>query len=615
MTGPIRKIVGAHASLVKSFDTGLARGERFFRKLTPTLSEATKQTLSFISAASLIAGLFALGGFSFDKIKEFDATLASVRSITGKSVKDFLPYRQAIIDTAKDTKTMSTSVTEAVGKIASLNATFLENEKSLAQVTRASIVLKKASGDELGASAENLVGIMNQFDLAANQADRTMNVLAAGAGVGASSITQSAEAYKNFGSVAKGANITLEQSQGLIQTVGKFNIFAAEAGTKLRGAVLQLQKAGVGYASGQFQINDALLEAKKRIDALKTAKQKDRAVLKLFGAENITTGKILLANIDLFNEFTKGVTGTNAAVEQAAINTDTLSGALDEVKAAWVNMITGSNKTTKSLESVKKVLRFVADNMDTIVSIGGKILAFFIAWKALLIAARVAIIAYNIALGITGAVSGVASVAIGSNAVALGAYKVALWVATAAQWALNVALTANPIGIIIVAIGALIALLAVVVVKWNEWGAALTLFMGPLGTIVSLIMLFRKNWDLITDAFTNGGIIAGIKAIGFTLLEAFIFPVKQVLELIAKFTGAEWASKAVSAIDLVTNQLRKEVEVINPKAAEQEALTQKMETVQKQNVAIDIKDQTGRASVSSDNNFIPIRLTSTAMSY
>lgn len=611
-TAPIKRMVANSQAFVNSLDTGLAKGERLFRKMTPTIGETTKQMFAFAKAAAIATAIIGTANFSIDKLKEYEDQVASFRTIVGGTDQEFLPYQKAIVQVAKDTRKMAGDTAMAFEKIAGLNAEFAKTPDGISQVAKATIILAKASRDELGASAENLVGIMNQFSLKADQANRVIDVLAAGQAAGASTIKQTAEAFINFGAVAANANITLEESTALVQTLGKFSLFGSEAGNKLKGSLLRLQKAGLGYKSGLFNINDALEEARTKLDKLKTAKEKDRFLSKTFGAENITAGSILLNNIDVYKKFTESVKTSGLAQEQAAINSSTLSNKLEEMKAKWVNILVSSDKATSGLNMAKRVIVFVTDNMELLLSIGTKILLFFAAWKAIMIATRVALIAYNIVLGITGALSGTASVAIGANAVALGAYKVALAAATAAQWLLNVALTANPIGIIIVAIGALIGLLAVVVVKWNEWGAALSMMLGPLGFIVSLVMSFKRNWDMVTKAFNEGGILSGLKAIGKVLLDALLMPMQQMVGLIAKITGADWAKNAVKEIEQFRRNMGVNVETpINPKAKEQEALANRMESVERQNVGITIKDQTGRASVDSDNNLVPIRLTTT----
>lgn len=604
---------------------GVSRLERGYRKLTPVLGEAQKTLLQNFKAVAVAGALIGGITFSVSSLKDYETAVQSFRTIVSEATdNEFSAYQAKIIEVAKDTKKSSIETAQAFEKIAGLNAKFAETADGIGAVSRAAIILSKASREDLGASAESLVGIMNQFSFEADQADRTINVLAAGAAVGAASISQTSEAFVNFGAIASSANISIEQSVGLIQTLGKFSVFGSEAGNKLKGSILRIQKAGIGYKSGLFNINDALEEAKSNTDKLSTAKEKDRYLTKLFQAENISTGRILLANIDTYKEFTKGVTGTNQAQIAAEINSKTLTIRLDELKNAWINMLTGSDKATSGLDTASKAVSFVTDNLDTIVSIGSKILLFFAAWKALIIVSNIALGAYNIILGVTGAVSGVASVAIGQSAIALGAYNVVTWLATTATGSFAVALgiAGIPIWAIGLAIIALIALVTVMVAKWNTWGAAFSVILGPLGLVISLIQSFRRNWEMISEAFSNGGILAGFKAIGATLLDAILMPLQQVFKLLSNIPGiGKFAQKAVDGIEQFRKQIGVNVttdesgqpiknELVNPEASRQESLKQTINT-QKQNVAIDIKDQTGRASVKSDNNFIPISLSST----
>lgn len=495
-----------------------------------SLSSLTQLALGVGVGAFLLQGV--------DSLKQYETQVASFRTIVSDlNDKEFSQFRQQINQVAKDTKKSSIDVASSFEKIAGLNSDLAKTADGLAAVSKASITLSKASGDELGTSAESLVGIMNQFTLGAKDADRVINVLAAGQAVGASSITQSADAYKNFGTVAKGANITLEESQALIQVLASKSIFAGEAGNKLKGSVLQLQKAGLGYKSGVFNINDALEQARKKTEKLGTAKKKDAYITKLFGAENITAGKILLENGAMFEKFTKGVTGTSEASKAAAINSNTLSVKIDELKNAWVNYLTSSDEANTGLNTAKNLFSTLADNIDTVVKWSIRFVGLLLAIKVITWTTTASIWAYNVAIGIQGALTGRASVAIGASTVALAAYKTTTWLVTAAQWAWNAALTANPIGLIIVGIAALIALIALIIIKWDEWGAAMSFMLGPLGIIISLVMSFKRNWDMIQEAFAKDGISGGLKAIGATIFDAILMPLQQVLELIAKIPG------------------------------------------------------------------------------
>lgn len=137
---------------------------------------------------------------------------------------------------------------------------------------------------------------------------------------------------------------------------------------------------------------------------------------------------------------------------------------------------------------------------------------------------------------------------------------------TAKQWLLNVAMNANPIGLIVLGIFALIGVITAVIVKYDEWGAALSLVMGPLGWIINLIQSFRRHWDSIVEAFQSDGIIGGIKRIGLVMLDALLMPLQQLLGLIAKIPGmkgiagaaTDWIQGQREALNLASPEKKSE---------------------------------------------------------
>lgn len=534
-----------------------------------------------------IGGLFVAAGKS---LTEYEDGVAQFRTIVSDlSDKDFEKYKSAIAGVAGETKKSTVDVVSSFEKIAGLNADFAKTSEGLAAVSKAAITLSKASKDELGASAENLVGIMNQFNLGAEESDRVINVLAAGQAVGAASITQSAEAYKNFGTVAKGANITLEQSQGLIQTVAKKSIFGAEAGTKLRGATLQLQKAGLGYKSGMFNINDALDEANKKTSKLTTAKEKDAYLTKTFGAENLTVGKILLENIDTYQKFTDGVTGTSEAQKAAQINTATLSAKWDELKNSAVNFVTTNDQANKGLNIAKDALGFVADNITTVINVGLGLLGFIALIKGLSLAFTIgqAIIAgYTL---VTGAYSAVAVTA----ALTGSSFAVVIWA------------TLAPILAVIAAVAAIIAIFY----YWDEivawFGKQWESFTGWISGL----------WDSVVSFFQEFSFVDFFISIGQAIIEYMLFPLKSVLKLVAMIPGTvgEAAQSGLDKLNEMTDlsvQLgREDKQTESPsQVASANAQSNKMQG----SINMNINDKGNNlGNVSSDFGGIPVTTTTT----
>ena len=108
---------------------------------------------------------------------------------------------------------------------------------------------------------------------------------------------------------------------------------------------------------------------------------------------------------------------------------------------------------------------------------------------------------------------------------------------TGAQWMLNIAMSVNPYFLIAAAIVAAIVAVVLAIKYWHQWGAALTVMMGPLGIIVNALMTFKDRWDQIKNAFSQGGIMDGLKEIGFALLDMVLYPLQEILELASHIPG------------------------------------------------------------------------------
>lgn len=120
----------------------------------------------------------------------------------------------------------------------------------------------------------------------------------------------------------------------------------------------------------------------------------------------------------------------------------------------------------------------------------------------------------------------------------IGTFTGALAIMTAAIWLWNFAMYANPITLTIVGIAALIAIVTAAIVKYEEWGATLLLFLGPIGRVISAFILIYKHWDSIKKAFQTDGIIGGLKRIGIVLLDVILQPIEQLLNLLSNLPGS-----------------------------------------------------------------------------
>jgi TP901 family phage tail tape measure protein len=295
--------------------------------------------------AGAAAGIAALSGV-YMSLKKFmtlrmqlEDSQANLKSLTGLGDDDI----QWLTDQAKK---LSTSTTEAGVRITasskeiidgytvigSKRPDLLKNKEALEQVTEQALTLAAAGKMEAVPAFEAVTACMNQFNLGANQSNRIINVLGAGALEGSAEIGDLSDSMKNVGTVAANSNLTLEQTVAALEVLASKQLLGEEAGTKLRGALLKMKEAGVGYVSGAFNMRDAIVEIEAKLKSMGTTVEKDTYMQKVFGIENITAGMILLDNVDQYDKLTTAITGTTVAQKQAQINTDTTSAKLAQAK-------------------------------------------------------------------------------------------------------------------------------------------------------------------------------------------------------------------------------------------------------------------------------------------
>ncbi len=569
-----------------------------------------------ISAGFLVAG---------KAVMEYEDALASLEAVTGKSSNLFKGQIESI---ATRTKKSAIDVTKSFEIIGSAMSQYLNNPKALGQITEAGIIFSKASRMELEPSLEVLTSVLNQFGFGAEKASWAVNKLTAGEIVGSVKTAKLSEQLSKFGAVADNVNATLPESIALIQALGlKFTgPMQSEIGHAAKNLLLIMDGSTVASksATAMFQkhgvstkiLTDRSLSLGARLRELSKVQKDGAAMVEIFGKENATAGAAIFQNLGTYEKYLKKIEETNEADKQASVNSNTLSNAITEIKNSFINAIVSGDKNNNTLSKLKDTAKFLANNMGTILTVTKNLIIGFVAFKAIVITTTALTWLYNASLGVMAVISGTGAMALRGNAVALGAYKVAAAIATGAQWLLNAAMSANPIGLVIVAIAALIALVTVAVMKFDSWGAALLLFLGPVGMVVSAFKLFYDQWESIKKAFTTDGIIGGIKRIGIVLLDVVLKPLQQVLGFLKDMPLI--GGMATKGFDKI-NSFRNQLDLVAPgekKLLESPQTKQVKATANASiNGAIDINvaaKQGSQADVSNRKGLgIPVNVTST----
>jgi len=316
--------------------------------------------IGWAAAGSAIVGA---GKYILDLNVKFEKASSSLRAITGASVEDMKFYEAQAKSMGASMGVAGDEMLKSFERVGSIRPELLKMKEALVEVTESAIILSQASGGmlDLAGATESLGAGMNQFNLTAKDSSRIINTLAAGSQAGSAEVSSLTESFKAVGAVADNANMSLEDTVAALEVLGEKSLYGAEAGTKLRGTILKLQEAGKGFASGKFNLKDALTETKAQFDAIANPIERATYLQKMFGIENQTAGIIMLNNIEKYTQFQTAVTGTNVAFEQQKIQMDNISGSWAKLSSEWDSIL----QSGWFSESIKWIINFGTAALQT----------------------------------------------------------------------------------------------------------------------------------------------------------------------------------------------------------------------------------------------------------
>ena len=204
-------------------------------------SSGAMSKIKLLSGALVAMGAGKVLSKVISDTNSFTKSISELSAITGATGKDLAFYEEQAAKIGKTTTLSASQAATAFKLIASAKPDLLASKEALAAVTKEAVTLAEAAGVDLADAAQTVGVSLNQFGADADQAARFVNVLAAGAKMGSSSITDTSAAMKNAGVAAKLAGLSFEEANVGVQLLAKGGLFAAEAGTGFRQVLLKLE--------------------------------------------------------------------------------------------------------------------------------------------------------------------------------------------------------------------------------------------------------------------------------------------------------------------------------------------------------------------------------------
>lgn len=558
-----------------------------FTKTEQQLANVGTKLKSFAKRAAL-AGIALVGvgiGVATKQFIDYDAAVTGATAkfkdldITSVDYKDNL---KAVGKVARDVAAITEfNAVDTAGALDKMAMAGLTSKQSMALLAGTTNLATAAGADlttavDIATDALGAFGLMTEDEKALEgNLNRLSDVMAKTTNMFNTDISGFFESAKMGAATFTSTGQSLEDFSAMVGVMASSGIKGSESGTQLRNmmlslaspsktAAMALDRMGIKTtdAQGNFlNIIDILAQFEKGMKGMGDA-EKAAALTDIFGKRTVTGVTLLLAEgaegLKKYSKELQNAGGTAANVAAAmrgslANRIEVLKSALTELGFKFVDAF--SAKGGKAIENLTATIANfdpapIIDFLTTAFTVISKIVG--VLWKM-----RIIIISLAIAWGVY-KVAVIAAVVI-SNIMGMVQVVQALMSAqqgmNVVQAIFNVLLTANPVGVIIVALAALIAIVILCVKHWDDITAAMArcwdwvkknqeavlgiiaVFTGPFGFIISIVREFWNEWDRITQAFTNGGIIAGLKQIGATISSALLAPLQGVFALLGKIPG------------------------------------------------------------------------------
>lgn len=329
----LNTILQEHKANLKGIETqtkaNAAASQNWLQKGIAMFNQYSVAILGFTAAFTGVA--MKIADFR-RKNMEKESSQANLKALTGldDSSIEWLTKQAEKLSTTMDesglrVKKSAQEILEAYTMVGSKKPELLQDKEALNAVTIEAMRLAEAAKIDLTDAVAGVTLAMNQYGAAADEASRYVNVLAAGSKMGAVGVATQTESIVKAGVAASVAKVPIEQLVGVLETLGERGIEGSRAGTQLKTFLLKLESGAEETRPSVVGLQQALETlAKKNLDATQ--------MTKMFGLESYTAAQALISSADKVKYYTDAVTDTNIAVEQAAINSDTMEAKMAQLK-------------------------------------------------------------------------------------------------------------------------------------------------------------------------------------------------------------------------------------------------------------------------------------------
>lgn len=356
-----------------SYEAAMTRAGSTARTVASGM-EGTGRKSALIASGMTAAGL-AVAAFGVAAVKmaaDFDQQMSTVQANTGATSAQMDQLRAAAIEAGASTVYSASDSADAINDLgkAGMSVTDILNGG-----LSGALNLAASDGMAVGDAAEYMANALSMFHLKGSQASQVADTLAAGAGKAVGNVSDFGEALNNCGAQANSFGMNVQETTGVLALFAQNGTIGAEAGTQLNSMLMKLaapsteaantmKELGIsaydaqGHFVGMANFAGQLQKAEKNL----TDEQRNQANATIFGSYAIKAANYLYeAGESGVNKWTKAVSESGYAAEQAAAKNNNLKGDLENLSGSMESLMISVG------EGAQGPLRKMVQCLDTLV--------------------------------------------------------------------------------------------------------------------------------------------------------------------------------------------------------------------------------------------------------
>lgn len=356
-----------------SYEAAMTRAGSTARTVASGM-ENTGRKSALIASGMTAAGL-AVAAFGVAAVKmaaDFDQQMSTVQANTGATSAQMDQLRAAAIEAGASTVYSASDSADAINDLGKAGMSVTD---ILTGGLSGALNLAASDGMAVGDAAEYMANALSMFHLKGSQASQVADTLAAGAGKAVGNVSDFGEALNNCGAQANSFGMNIQETTGVLALFAQNGTIGAEAGTQLNSMLMKLaapsaeasntmKELGIsaydaqGHFVGMANFAGQLQKAEKGL----TDEQRNQANATIFGSYAIKAANYLYeAGESGVNKWTKAVSESGYAAEQAAAKNNNLKGDLENLSGSMESLMISVG------EGAQGPLRKMVQGLDTLV--------------------------------------------------------------------------------------------------------------------------------------------------------------------------------------------------------------------------------------------------------